>query len=40
MKVKKVGKVAVAWNPNTGEAAVHFWTFQKRKTFVLTNAFK
>jgi hypothetical protein len=40
MKVKKVGKVAVAWNPNTEEAAVHFWTFEKRKTSVLTNAFK
>jgi hypothetical protein len=40
MKVKKQGKVAVAWNKDTGEAAVHCWTFEKRKTFLLTNAFK
>jgi hypothetical protein len=40
LKVKKRGQVAVAWNKITGEAAVHCWTFENRKTFLLTNAFK
>jgi hypothetical protein len=39
LKVKKKGKAAVAWNSTTGEAAVHFWTSEGRKAFLLTNAF-
>jgi hypothetical protein len=38
MKVKKMGKVAVAWR--TEEAAAHFWASEKRKTNMLKNAFK
>jgi hypothetical protein len=38
-KVKKCGQAVVAWNKTTGEAAVHCWTFENRKTFLLTNAF-
>jgi hypothetical protein len=40
LKVKKKGQVAVAWSEGTQEAAVHFWSPQGLKTFLLTNAFK
>lgn len=39
MKVKKKKHVSVAWCSTTGEAAVHFWTHEGKKVYILTNAF-
>jgi hypothetical protein len=38
-KVKKKRQIAVAWNKDTEEAAVHMWLSGKKKAYILTNAF-
>jgi hypothetical protein len=39
LKVKKKKHIGVAYCATTGEAAVHFWTEQGKKAYILTNAF-
>jgi hypothetical protein len=39
LKVKHIGEFAVAWNQDTREVAVHYWSPENGKIYLLTNAF-